>query len=108
MLQPLNGPSKSSKLSSVTASTAVEVKAGASAFDDRQIVTMQSTSEDTNSGAFWVYFADEGETPSAATVSANGFYHPEDSVRSYEAARTQAIWVVSVTGTVDIRFSERG
>ncbi len=108
MFQPLDGPAKSSKIVSLTTTTAVEVKKDATAFEGRHVITMQSTSKDTNYGAFWVYLADTDETPNAATVSANGFFHPANSVRSYEAGGQQLVWIVAFTGTIDVRFSERG
>jgi len=108
MLQPLDGPAKSGKLTSVGTVTPIEVKDGATAFDGRKMVTLQSRKEDTNNGAFWVYLGDEGETPNAATVSANGFYQAKNAKEDYEAGPSQTIWVLAVNGNVDIRYSERG
>jgi len=108
MLQPLDGPSKSGKLSAVTATTPVEVKAGASAFNGRKVVTLQNSKEDTNRGSFYVYFADEGETPTQANVEDNGFVQEKNVKESYEASSSQTVWVMAVSGTVDIRFAERG
>jgi len=108
MLLPLDGPSKSGKLSSVGVSTPVEVKVGASPFKGRKVFTLQNSKEDTNRGSFYVYFADDGETPNAATVSANGFLQAKNVKESYEASDSQAVFVLAVTGTVDIRISERG
>lgn len=102
MLSPLDGPSKQGLLSSVGTATPVEVKVGASAFSDRKVITMQS--ED---GKFYVYFADTGETPSAATVAANGFTQFKDQKESYEAGEKQVVYVLSVSGTINIRIAER-
>lgn len=101
MYQPLDGPSKQFALSSVGTTTPVEVKAGASVFAERKVVSLQGD------GKFYVYFADEGETPLAADVSSKGFTHPKDALRSYEATGSQAMFVLAVTGTVDIRGAER-
>lgn len=101
MFQPLDGPSSQGLLSSVGTSTPVEVKVGGSAYEDRKVITMQGD------GKFYVYFADEGETPNAATVSANGFVQFKDQVQSWEAGEQQAVWVLAVTGTVDVRIAER-
>ena len=102
MYSPLDGPSKQGKLSSVGTATPVEVKVDASAFEGRSVITLQGT------GKFYIYFADEGETPNAATVSANGFEQAKDSINTYEAGSKQAVFVLSVTGTIDIRIAERG
>lgn len=100
-LLPLDGPSKSFKLSAVGTATPVEVYASGSAFAERKVVTLQGD------GKFYVYFADEGETPNAATVSANGFIQYKDAKESYEATGSQAMFVLAFTGTVDIRGAER-
>lgn len=101
MLQALDGPSKSFKLSSVGVATPVEVYASGSAFEERKVITLQSD------GKFYVYFADEGETPNAATVSANGFIQYKNAKESYEASGSQAVFVLALSGTVDIRGAER-
>jgi len=109
MLRSLDGPAKSGKLTSVGIATPVEVKVGASAFEDRKVITMQSTKKDTpNYGDFYVYFADEGETPSAATVIANGQLQSKNAKESYEAGPSQVIYVLADSGTISIRITERG
>tara|TARA_R110000851_G_scaffold308093_1_gene466877 strand:+ start:392 stop:700 length:309 start_codon:yes stop_codon:yes gene_type:complete len=101
MLQPLDGPSKSFKLSSVGIVTPIEVFASGSSFQERKLITLQAD------GRFYIYFADEGETPNAATVAANGFIQYKNAKESYEASGSQAVFVLAVTGTVDIRGTER-
>jgi len=102
MIQALDGPSKQHKLSAVGTATPVEVKDGANpAFDDRKVVTMQGD------GKFYVYFANEDENPNATTVSTNGFIQFKDTKETYEAGDKQAIFVLAVSGTVDIRVAER-
>ena len=100
MLQPLDGPSKQFSVT-ITDSTPVEVKAGVSVFSERKVITLQSN------GKFYVYFADEGEIPNATTVSDNGFIQYKDAKESYEASGSQAVFVLALTGTVDIRGAER-
>jgi hypothetical protein len=101
MLQPLDGPSVQSKLTSVGTSTPVEAKAGASPLTDRQVVSMQP------SGNMKVYFANDGETPSAATVLANGFDHYKNTKETYEAGPKQKIFVLAAAGTIDVVVAER-
>jgi hypothetical protein len=100
MSRLLDGPAKQTKVS-VGTGTAVEVKVGASSFTDRQAITIQPT------GKLKVYFADEGETPSAATVAANGFIHFKDAKETYEAGPQQKVFIVSDTGTIDVVVCER-
>ena len=99
--EPLDGPSKSFKLSTVGIVTPVEVYASGSAFPERKVVTLQSD------GKFYIYFADEGETPSAATMIANAMWQGKNARESYEASGSQAVFVLAFTGTVDIRGAER-
>lgn len=101
MFQPLDGPAKQGKLSSVTTSAAVEVKVGASVFEDRKVITMQPT------GNMKVYFADDGAAPSAATVLADGLDHAKGAKESYEAGAKQKVYVVASTGTIDVIVVER-
>lgn len=107
MFNPLNGPSKPGKMVAVGIATPVEVKKGAEALTERKVVTLQSHSVDDDYGSFYVYLSDDGETPNAATVADHGFVQTANSLHSYEASETQAIWVLSLTGTIDIRFVER-
>lgn len=109
MLRSLDGPAKSGKLTGVDTITPIEVKVGALPSPDRQVIMLQSTKKDSpNYGDFYVYFADEGETPNAATVSANGFFQNKNSKESYEASASQSVWVLADVGTIDVRISERG
>ena len=101
MFLPLDGPAKQGVLSSVGTVTPVECKIEAQPFSERKVITLQGD------GKFYVYFADEGETPNAATVSANGFTQFKDQKETYEASCQQAVFVLSVTGTIDIVLAER-
>lgn len=100
MLLPLDGPSKQFVIA-VTDATVQEVKAGASAFAERKVITLQGD------GKFYVYFADEGETPSAVDVSTKGFIQYKNAKESYEAAGSQAVYILAETGTVNVRGAER-
>ena len=98
--QPLDGPSSQDRVS-VTTSTVKELKVGASALPERQVVTVQSD------GDIWVYFGDGGAAPSAATVSSKGFRQYKNGKDSYEASEKQSIYVVATSGTVNVTFAER-
>ncbi len=100
MIRRLDGPAKQSN-QSVTTTTPFEVKVGASP-EDREVVTIQANQP------IYVYFADEGETPSAATIQASGFIQTRDIINTYEAGDRQAIWVLAVALTSTVRFAERG
>lgn len=101
MLQPLDGPSKQGNISVDTA-VVQEVKSGASALTERKIITLQPTD-----GNVYVYFADEGVVPNAATVIANGFIQYKRSINSYEASNSQLVYILAESGTVEVRFAER-
>ena len=101
MLQPLDGPSKQFILAAVTTTTPVEVKAGATSFAERKIITLQADSK------FYIYFADEGETPTAGDITSKGFIQYKNAKESYEATGSQAVFVLSEVGTVNIRGAER-
>ena len=101
MFQPLDGPSSQIKLTSVGTVTPVEVKVGADPLDDRQVITIQPT------GNIRIWFASSDTTPLAATISANGFLHYKDAKESYEAGSKQKVWILAVSGTVDVIIAER-
>jgi len=98
--QLLDGPSKQDRVA-VTTATVKELKVGASALAERQVITIQPTD-----GNIWVYFGD-GTTPSAATVSTKGFKHVKNAKESYEAGERQQVFIVAETGTVNVTFVER-
>ena len=101
MLQPLDGPSKQYTLS-ITTATAVEIKDGANpVLEERKVITLQGD------GRFYVYFADEDQTPNAATVAADGFLQYRNAKETYEASSTQAVFIVAASGTVDVKVAER-
>lgn len=100
MFQPLDGPSAQTKLLAVDTITPIEVKVGASALAERQVVTMQPD------GNMKVYFSD-GTTPLAATVLANGLDHYKNAKETYEAGEKQKIYILAVTGTINVTIVER-
>lgn len=102
MFQPLDGPSLQDVVN-VSSVTVFRVKVGVSEFDGREVVTIQPID-----GKIWVMFGDDSTTPSAADVKNKGFEHPKKSLRSYEAGSKQPIFIVADTGTVNVRFAERG
>lgn len=101
MIQPLDGPSKQYKLTSVGTSTVVKVESGGAPYTERKVVTMQPD------GKMYVFFGDGGSAPSAATVAADGFLHGKDSMKSYEASDKQELYILALTGTIDVRVAER-
>lgn len=98
---PLDGPSLQGQ-QNVTDSTVFRVRVGSTELEERKVVTIQPLD-----GLIWVYFGDNSTTPSAANVKDLGFSQPRGSIRTYEASASQEIYVVSETGTVDVRFVER-
>ena len=101
MLEALDGPSKQFILNNVDNTTPVKIQADVSVFEERKVITLQGN------GKFYVYFSDENEVPSAATVSTSGFIQYKNSKESYEASGSQAVYVLAVSGDVDIRAAER-
>jgi hypothetical protein len=101
MGQALDGPAKQGIISATTASV-TEVKIGASAFDERKVVTIQPLG-----GTIRVYFADEGIVPSAATVGSDGLQHFKRQKDTYEATCTQTLYIVAESGTFDVVIVER-
>jgi hypothetical protein len=101
MYQPLDGPSLQTTLSSVGTVTVVEAKVGATALAERKVVTLQGD------GKFLVYFGDDSGAPSAATVTSDGITVFKDQVSSFEATGKQPLYVLAVSGTVNIKIVER-
>lgn len=100
-LYPLDGPATQDTIS-VNSSTVQEAKVGGSAFEDRKVVTLQPVD-----GKIYVYFGDGVSTPSSATVIADGFIQYKNEKCSYEATHRQAIFILSVSGTVNVKIAER-
>lgn len=102
MLQALDGPSLQDQ-ANVTDSAVFRVKSGAEEFEARHVVTILPID-----GNIWVYFGDNTTVPTAVNVKAKGFPHYKSSLRTYEAGASQEIYIVADSGTVDVRFAERG
>lgn len=100
---PLDGPSKQFVLNPTTSSV-VRVKAGASEYTERKVITLQPTD-----GNIYVYFADYGETPTANDVSTKGFIHFKHQKDTYEASETQIVFILSAEDSdpVNVRGAER-
>lgn len=101
MFSPLDGPSAQGKISSVGTSTVVEVKIGASALAERQVITMQPD------GKMKVYFGDGTNTPSAATMLSDGLDHEKAAMMSYEAGEKQKLYILAAAGTINVIVVER-
>jgi len=101
MFQPLDGPAIQGTIS-VNTTVPQLVKVGASAFDERKVITIQPID-----GRIYVYFANDGENPNAATISSKGFIQYKIQKDSYEASHTQNVYILAVSGTVDVRIAER-
>jgi len=101
MLQPLDGPSTQDKIA-VTDTVVVELKAGASPLEDRQVITIQPLD-----GNIRIYFGDGTTTPSASTVLQKGFKQTKLAKESYEAGDKQKVYVISESGTTNVIFAER-
>jgi len=100
MLQPLDGPSSQGVIS-VDTITVKEAKIGGSALIERKVITMQGD------GKFYVYFGDGVSTPSAATVTSDGFVQFKNATQSWEAGELQKVYLIADSGTVNVRISER-
>jgi uncharacterized protein YpmB len=98
---PLDGPAQQLVVSVSTAAI-TEAKAGVSALEERKVVTIQPLN-----GKVYVYFAQEGVTPSAATVIANGFIQYKNQKETYEASNSQLIYLVAVSATTNVSIAER-
>lgn len=100
MFQPLDGPSKQGTIT-VDTVTVKELKIGASALDERKVITLQPA------GKIRVYFGDGTGTPSAATIAADGIVHFKNQKESYEASETQPVFILSELGSTDVVVVER-
>lgn len=100
-LLPLDGPSLQATIY-VTAAAAFQLKVGASPLTERKVITIQSTN-----GKLYVYFAIDAGVPSAATIIADGFLVFKNQLVSLEVSEQQLVYVVSVSGTINVKIAER-
>jgi hypothetical protein len=101
VFQPLDGPSLQTTLS-VNTSTAQQVKVGSNPMSERKVVTIMPVD-----GKIYVYFAGDAGVPSSATIIAHGFTQFKNALHSYEAADSQLIYILAVSGTVSVKIAER-
>lgn len=100
MFNPLDGPAIQGSIS-VGTGAVVEAKVGGSPFTDRKVITLQPT------GKMYVLFADEGVVPSVSDLSTKGFLHFKNQKDTYEAGEKQKVYLLSFTGTIDVKIAER-
>ena len=99
MFQPLDGPSKQFSLT-VTNTVVKKLQKDTDPYDERKVITYQAD------GNFYLYFGDTGAAPTAGTVAADGFL-VKKGMETIEASCTQLVYVLAVTGSVDIKGAER-
>lgn len=100
MFQPLDGPSLQNKIT-INSSTVTEIKIGSDALSERQAITLQPN------GNIKVYFGDGTTTPSSSTVQTNGLNHFKNAKETYEAGESQKVYMLSISGNVDVIVVER-
>lgn len=100
MFQPLDGPASHDTIS-VDTVTVVEAKIGASPLEERKVLTIQPTDK------LYIYWGDGNGAPSAATVAADGITLFKNGVYTFEAGESQSIYMLSVSGTIDVKVVER-
>lgn len=86
---PLDGPAVQDVINISTSQ--VEAKVGASAFDDRKVVTLQPQ------GKIYVSFV-SGE---------DGFLLFKNGIYTFEATHQQPLYIKALAGTVDVVVAER-
>ena len=102
MFQPLDGPSRQLASTSLTTTTVVKVGLAGVALEERKVVTIQPIS-----GNIYIYFGDDSTTPNATTVAADGFIQTKNTLQSYEASASQNLFILSVSGTIQVKIVER-
>lgn len=100
MFQPLDGPAAHDTIS-VGTGAVVEAKIGASSLEERKVLTIQPTDK------LYIYWGDGSGIPSVGTVSADGITLFKNGVYTFEASRSQPIYMLSVSGTIDVKVVER-
>ena len=98
--QQLDGPSVQGSLT-VNTVTVQEIKVNASALEERKVITIQPTNK------VKIYFGGNGSAPSAATVSADGLTLFKDALMSFEASTSQPVYILAVSGSVNVIVVER-
>lgn len=101
MLLPLDGPSKQLVIA-VDTVTVVEAKADTTRLDESKVVVIQPLN-----GKVYAYFGNDSTVPNAATVADHGIVIFKNAKESYEASKSQHIYLLSVSGTVNVAVIER-
>lgn len=94
MFRAIDGPAVNGALSVST--TPVELKVNASVLNRRQIITIQPLDGD-------VYYGFDN-----TVTSSNGIKIFQGQIYSRECGDSLEIWLVSASGTVDVRITEEG
>ena len=101
MFQPLDGPAAQIKIA-VDTVTVKELKIGGATLIERKIIEIQPLD-----GKIYYYYGDGASTPSAATITANGFFLRKEQIRIIEASDTQPVFMIADAGTVNVAVAER-
>ena len=101
MLLPLDGPALQTVLA-ISDSVVVEAKVGTSDLSERKAVTIQALT-----GKVYVYFGGDAGVPSMATVQANGLILFKNAKETYEASNSQKVYLLAVSGTINVVVVER-
>lgn len=100
MFTPLDGPAIQGSIS-VGTGAVVEAKVGASVLSERKVITIQP------SGKIKLLFAQEGVTPSTSDLSTKGFTIFKDAIETFEVGELQKVYMLSVSGTINVMVAER-
>ena len=101
MLQPLDGPSSQDAVN-ITNTAITEVKVGASVLEERKVITLQPD------GKIRVFFGDGLLAPSVSDVLNKGLKQGKNTIRTYEAAASQDIYIIADNGgSVEVIIIER-
>ena len=92
MLQPLDGPALHGTMSVTTSPS--EVKVNALALEERKMISVSPTD-----GKIWYGYDN-------TVTSATGTRVTKHQTLFLEAAATLPVWIVSDSGTVDVRITE--
>lgn len=100
MLLPLDGPALHGK-QTINTTTPFRVKVNANELPERKIVTIQPLT-----GKIYIFFGYDENVPTVSDIQ-GGFIQFKNALHSYEASNEQFVYILAVTGTVDVAFAER-
>lgn len=92
MLLPLDGPAVYGNISVTTSAT--ELKVGASALAERKVISIQPSD-----GVVWYGY-------DSSVTTSNGTKIFKDQQVRIEASETLSVYLITDTGTVDVRIAE--